>query len=229
MCTEQEIALTQPTRSQIVVHECSPGTAHWISADGEKPDQDRLTGLASQYLLVQRLEQAVMTADTEVAILFADIDRFKAIADAHGQVIAERLLVAVAGRLTRLMRPGDTLARLQHDTFVIVVANPGGTVAVEARVAQIDNALNGVFAVGAEVPVRATVGRAFTGRSWDIPAQILHEIESAINQAKIKKHSSETIDLMAMTSPDQSAQLPRLQLRTLFSSDPPDASSVWTP
>jgi len=174
--------VTQPTRTRIVVHE---GDA-WEAAldDRADPGQDRLTGLASQSLFVQRLEAAVGRSGTPVAILFADIDRFKAIAETHGQQIGERLLVAVAGRMRRLMRPEDTLARLQHDTFVILCEDPDGVAAVEALAARVDEALNGVFAVGAEVSVSCTVGMPFSGCGEDIPVEILHEIEMAINQAK---------------------------------------------
>ena len=54
------------------------------------------------------------------AIFFADLDGFKLVNDRYGHSVGDELLVAVAQRLTAALRPGDTLARLSGDEFVII-------------------------------------------------------------------------------------------------------------
>ena len=84
---------------------------------------DALTGLPNRILLVQRLIHAMLRcrrSEKLVAILFADLDHFKVINDTYGHHVGDELLIAVAERLTALLRPGDTLARLAGDEFIIL-------------------------------------------------------------------------------------------------------------
>src|SRR5450755_4619825 len=75
---------------------------------------DSLTGLPNRALLHERLDHAAQRASrshTKAGILFADLDHFKRVNDTHGHHVGDELLVAVAQRLSALVRPGDTLAR----------------------------------------------------------------------------------------------------------------------
>ncbi|HVF14953.1 MAG TPA: diguanylate cyclase, partial [Acidimicrobiales bacterium] len=81
---------------------------------------DRLTGLPNRVLLRDRLENALartLRHRSTVALLILDIDRFKVVNDSLGHEAGDRLLVAVAERLMRLLRPGDTLARMGGDEY----------------------------------------------------------------------------------------------------------------
>lgn len=83
---------------------------------------DPLTGLPNRTLLKERLEHAGSRGRRTgkvVAVLYVDIDRFKAVNDTFGHDVGDRLLVAVAERLKSVLRPHDTLARLAGDEFVI--------------------------------------------------------------------------------------------------------------
>jgi diguanylate cyclase (GGDEF)-like protein/PAS domain S-box-containing protein len=85
---------------------------------------DTLTGLANRALFLDRVEHALARGTRggeTVAVLFLDLDDFKTINDSLGHGSGDRVLVAVAGRLEQLLRPGDTIARLGGDEFAILL------------------------------------------------------------------------------------------------------------
>lgn len=85
--------------------------------------RDPLTQLPNRLLLEQRLHRAAVRAEQShltAAVLFADLDQFKRINDTYGHDVGDELLIAVARRLTALIRPGDTLSRVSGDEFVIL-------------------------------------------------------------------------------------------------------------
>ena len=83
---------------------------------------DSLTGLPNRTLLEERLDYAAHQAESDrmLAVLFVDLDGFKAVNDRFGHQLGDRLLKAVASRLAETARPGDTLARLSGDEFAIL-------------------------------------------------------------------------------------------------------------
>jgi diguanylate cyclase (GGDEF)-like protein/PAS domain S-box-containing protein len=85
---------------------------------------DPLTGLANRALLNDFLERALVrraSADTGVAVLFIDLDRFKLVNDSLGHRAGDALLVGMGHRLEALLRPSDLVARLGGDEFVVVL------------------------------------------------------------------------------------------------------------
>ena len=84
---------------------------------------DPLTGLPNRSLLGDRLRQALRRSSrtgAAVAVLFLDLDGFKAVNDTLGHAAGDRVLEAVAAALGRTLRAGDTLARVGGDEFVVV-------------------------------------------------------------------------------------------------------------
>lgn len=89
---------------------------------------DPLTGLANRKLLTDRMQQAQAVASRNLhyaALLFIDLDGFKAVNDLWGHSTGDQMLMQVAQRMKRCVRSGDTIARIGGDEFVLLVQNLG--------------------------------------------------------------------------------------------------------
>jgi len=87
---------------------------------------DPLTALPNRRLLLDRLQRALTLARRSAqhgALMYVDVDNFKHINDAHGHHAGDLLLQQVAGRLSRVLREADTVARVGGDEFVILLEN----------------------------------------------------------------------------------------------------------
>jgi diguanylate cyclase (GGDEF)-like protein len=151
---------------------------------------DALTGLPNRILFLERLDHALLRSNRsgrKVAILFADLDRFKAVNHGHGHQTGDSLLRAVAERLTGLLRPGDTLGRLSGDEFVILCEDLADEPQAELIAARIINALALPFELsGVHVEIAASVGIAFAGKGDQIPENLLRDADTAMYQVKRK-------------------------------------------
>ena len=90
---------------------------------------DLLTNLPNRALFRDRLNLAISQArrhDTQLAVMFLDMDRFKVINDSLGHLAGDQLLQAVAGRLTTCLRDSDTLARVGGDEFNLLIPDIAG-------------------------------------------------------------------------------------------------------
>ena len=90
--------------------------------------QDTLTKLPNRLLLDDRLNQALKRSQrdgSEFAMMFMDLDGFKAVNDEHGHHIGDALLIEVAKRLKGLLRTQDTVARIGGDEFVLLLEQTG--------------------------------------------------------------------------------------------------------
>ncbi len=155
---------------------------------------DPLTGLANRVLLQERLEHASQRAkrtQTNTAILFVDLDEFKLVNDTHGHQIGDQLLLAVAQRLSGLVRSGDTLARFSGDEFVLLCEDLRSPSDIEVLARRIEETFVQPFVlVGAEltvaVRVTASVGMAFSGPGEEISNELVVKADMAMYQVKRK-------------------------------------------
>lgn len=151
---------------------------------------DPLTGLPNRLLFRDRLAQAVQRIDRDqraVALIFIDLDGFKAINDRYGHATGDRLLVAVADRLRRAVRRTDTVARLGGDEFAVIleaVRHPDDA----ARVAeQALLSLRETFGIdGRAIELGASLGVAFTAHASEVPDALTHRADVAMYRAKAR-------------------------------------------
>ena len=89
---------------------------------------DSLTGIANRSTFMDRLQHEVNRSartGTDMAVMYADIDGFKAVNDRYGHETGDHVLVHVSRRLTECLRPADTLARLGGDEFAVICPDIG--------------------------------------------------------------------------------------------------------
>src|SRR6185369_13778783 len=86
---------------------------------------DHLTGLPNRELFLDRLEAvlafAKTSADIRPTVMVIDLDRFKQVNDSVGMAVGDSILLTLARRLGRLLKPHDTLARLSGDQFALIL------------------------------------------------------------------------------------------------------------
>ncbi len=181
---------------------------------------DPLTGLANRVLLFEFLNQALRLAGRSgkaTAVLFCDLDRFKRINDDFGHRVGDELLVAVAERLTGLMRPADALARLAGDEFVILCQGLGGLSQAKLIGERVIDSFGAPFnlSVG-RVEVAASVGIAIGKVSTVAADDLLNRADRAMYQAKERGGAQCRVLDEASNRPfcDESTELERLLLST---------------
>ena len=149
---------------------------------------DPLTGLANRVLLLERLGHALQRAQRShglLALLFVDLDRFKRVNDLHGHRAGDDVLVAVARRIAGLLRPGDTLARISGDEFVVLCEDLEDGVQAEKIAARIVVAIGRPFLVGADmIELGASVGVASVRRGASAPEDVLGDADAAMYKVK---------------------------------------------
>lgn len=149
---------------------------------------DALTGLPNRILFKERLEHAAARAHRthrEAAVLFVDLDDFKSVNDQFGHHVGDQLLAAVASRLTQVLRPGDTLARLSGDEFVILCEDLNSASQAEVVAKRVAATLAPPFDLSEyRLDMTASVGVAFSGSGEDIPGTLLRDADFAMYQAK---------------------------------------------
>jgi diguanylate cyclase (GGDEF)-like protein len=149
---------------------------------------DALTGLPNRTLILERIEHAFLRGRRSKklsALMFVDLDHFKDVNDTHGHQVGDELLVAVAERVTQLLRPGDSLARLSGDEFVILCEDLNDPASADSLAVRLDSELSLPFDLsGIEVTVSASVGIAFTGRGTSSAEELLRDADIAMYQSK---------------------------------------------
>ncbi|WP_218177562.1 sensor domain-containing diguanylate cyclase [Pseudomonas gingeri] len=151
---------------------------------------DTLTGLPNRRSLLEYLPNAMARArriGVPLAVLFLDLDGFKAVNDTFGHEIGDLLLQVVADRLKACLRETDAVFRLAGDEFTAVVEGQfGGSQDAEQLAQKLIQLINAPVSIGvASVQVGVSIGIALFGR--DDPrtsTQLLREADSRMYEAK---------------------------------------------
>jgi diguanylate cyclase (GGDEF)-like protein/PAS domain S-box-containing protein len=149
---------------------------------------DILTDLPNRILFKDRLGLAVIQAkrkQTELAVMFIDLDRFKLVNDTLGHVKGDELLQQVAARLKECLRKGDTLARQGGDEFTIVLPELHDRDDARAVADKFLECLHLPFDLdGHEVHISASIGIAIYPSHGESIDELLRHADIAMYQVK---------------------------------------------
>jgi diguanylate cyclase (GGDEF)-like protein/PAS domain S-box-containing protein len=148
---------------------------------------DVLTGLANRALLRERLDEARALVDEggSMALLSVDLDNFKGVNDTLGHAAGDALLKAVADRLLRCVRQGDTVARLGGDEFIILLPGFENRHDAAQRAQSIVDVLSAPYEVaGHEILISASVGVTTSPHDGILTDQLLKNADVALYSAK---------------------------------------------
>ncbi len=176
---------------------------HWLGVSHDVTDQvaleraaeyaatrDPLTGLANRVSFTGHLQHELGRSRRDrraVAVLFLDVDGFKAVNDTFGHAAGDELLVQLADRLTGRLRAEDLVARLGGDEFLAMVVDltDDGAKAAATVVGDIQHALTEPFALaGGPVTVGVSVGVALHPRDGSSAQQLIAAADTAMYRVK---------------------------------------------
>ncbi len=149
---------------------------------------DPLTNLPNRFLSIDRLEQELARSErtnTQLGLLFIDLDRFKSINDSLGHAAGDALLQAIAQRLLECFRDADTVARLGGDEFIVLlpdIDHPKAAGELADRVAKAFE--DPIMLLGSAVYASASVGIAVYPMDGRNAEELLRNADQAMYRAK---------------------------------------------
>lgn len=169
---------------------------------------DPLTGLANRVLFADRLDHALAASTRSqlaVGVLYLDLDGFRLVNESYGRGVADELLAQAASRITSVIRPGDTAARLNADEFALVCPeiSVSGLAAVASRLHEL---LSRPYQLESElglttVLVGASIGAAVaTGGGRQSGRELLRRAEVAVVAAKQEGRGRVVVDSASSSS-----------------------------
>ncbi len=149
---------------------------------------DSLTKLPNRALFENRMEQAIASARRTgrcVAIGLMDLNRFKIVNDSLGHAVGDQLLTEVAARLSQVVRPQDTVARMGGDEFLLLMADLESGAAARSIAERFASTLAPSFTLdGNEVFVQGSMGVSVYPDDSGEPKELLRFADGAMYTAK---------------------------------------------
>ena len=169
----------------------------------QRAECDALTGLPNRALFDDRLAGATGRArrsGRSLALLFVDVDHFKAVNDNHGHEAGDQLLKIAAERLLASVRSVDTVARLAGDEFTVILEGLGDPADAEAVATKLLEAMRQPMQLGgALLRVAISVGLAFLEEGEADPASLLRRADKALYEAKRRGRDRYAMGTAALT------------------------------
>jgi diguanylate cyclase (GGDEF)-like protein/PAS domain S-box-containing protein len=169
-----------------------------------KAHHDALTGLPNRLLLKDRFEQHLAHArrgNGNFAVAVVDIDNFKAVNDTLGHQAGDALLQEIAGRLTRFVRVGDTVARVGGDEFVLLLQAIDDCDAFASSIARLKIELQQPASLqGKVIIVSCSVGISVYPSDGADETTLLSNADRAMYQGKVLRQSGDAATLSAATT-----------------------------
>lgn len=150
---------------------------------------DSLTGLANRAEVIARLESALEPngqPDSQLAVLFCDVDDFKAINDTYGHGVGDVVLTTLAARIRQCVREGDTVGRTGGDE-ILVLLHGLHTLAEATDIGETirRHVAKPIVAFGQEINVTVSIGAAF-GATGETAKTITARADAAMYEAKTR-------------------------------------------
>lgn len=150
---------------------------------------DSLTGLPNKQLFLDRLERSLVRArmpnGIKPAVFLVDIDRFMDLEERVGHAAADSVLLAISRRISRVMRPLDTVARLGGDQFAVIIGSEAAAGKIAETAEQIRKALKSPFNFGdRDLSLTASIGVTIYDGNPVTAADVLRDAELAMYYAK---------------------------------------------
>ena len=150
---------------------------------------DNLTGLPNRELFIDRMEAAFGFArsDPQIrpSVLVIDLDRFKQVNDSVGIAIGDSILLTIARRLARLLKPQDTLARLSGDQFALILMSEKEPARIVAFAETIRRTLRAPIGFNdREIFITASIGLALAEAQPHRTEEVIKDAELAMYHAK---------------------------------------------
>lgn len=154
----------------------------------EMAHRDSLTGLPNRLLFYELAEQVIKETrrdEQQMAILFVDLDGFKAVNDQYGHQAGDALLIHIAERLQQHVRQSDTVARLGGDEFLVMLRDINAMTDIELLGRKLVSGLAEPMLIeGHECRVTASIGIAVYPQDGDHVDQLIASADRAMYQAK---------------------------------------------
>lgn len=148
--------------------------------------QDVMSGLPNRISLLEQLAAKLETSGPgELALLFIDLDGFKAVNDAYDHATGDKLIAAFASGLRVIANQGETLARLGGDEFAILVDRPSAAVRAKKLAEALLHFVQEPFDInGRTAAIGASMGIAEHGAEAITPAELMRRADIAMYEAK---------------------------------------------